>query len=503
MKTLYPFCLSIIFAFQSFSQQSIEVKEQIKLKNNYRQHHLHQKRLLGSAVVNNKAASCDMDTVMYSQYKSTNTRFISLNATNSAVGYGQYFPVKDSMIVYGFTFYAYAQTIFGSETATANLYIANSLALPSGAPLKSETVTVPWNSAILSQVKQTVLFATPITVFYDFVISIESPTTAGINVATSDWDVKDGRGKYFACGRFANGWVRSSNITIGTTPSAPNLDADAFLEPIVSYKLKSDFRPAITSCLGNGEIYNFKNTSSPIMDEAFNPAIVDTTNDLSFEWNYGDGSPIDMVEHGANNYSTIGITSYNVSLRSTFSGWTMPTTCTDLYQGTIVKPDLKADFSTSLNLGVVTCTDKSKDAVKWFWDFGDGATDTIPSPSHTYAAAGIYQIKLRVHAGGCLDSTVNTINIISTGIDELSTKGVGIYPNPVSSTLNIDFSGMKEFTSKAEISIYTLTGQLKRTTVIQSDKAAIAIGDLAKGNYLVKVLSEDGKLIGTTTILKE
>lgn len=505
MKTLSLFCLSIFVSFSLCAQYSIKVEEQIKLKNNYKDQFKEHQRKLATQTGNNKAALCDTDTLMYAQYKASNTRFISLNTTNSARGYGQFFPVKDSMIVYGFTFYAYAQSFGGSETATANLYFANSQYVPSGAPLVSEPVTINWNSAILSQVKQTVLFSSPITVFYDFVIAIESNTTTGINVATSDWDSNDGRGKYFVCGRFSNGWSRGNNITIGPPPNAPNLDADAFLEPIVSYKLKSDFRPDNTSCLGNGEIFKFRNTSSPIMDEAYNPAIVDTTNDLSFEWDYGDGSPVDMVEHGQNNYTTIGITSYNVSLRSTFAGWTMSNTCTDFYQGLIEKPDLKADFTTSLNLGVVTCTDKSTDAEKWFWDFGDGTTDTVPSPVHSYATAGIYQIKLRVNAGGCIDSTVNTVNVISTGRDELTQSGVQLYPNPVTSQFTIDFSGL---TNKVKdqhytVRLYSLTGQLLRTRRVNGDKVEMHVDDLSSGSFLLKVTTERNELVGTTIIQKE
>jgi PKD repeat protein len=40
-------------------------------------------------------------------------------------------------------------------------------------------------------------------------------------------------------------------------------------------------------------------------------------------------------------------------------------------------------------------TDLSTDApTSWLWDFGDGATSTLQHPSHTYAAAGVYDVSL-------------------------------------------------------------------------------------------------------------
>jgi PKD repeat protein len=38
----------------------------------------------------------------------------------------------------------------------------------------------------------------------------------------------------------------------------------------------------------------------------------------------------------------------------------------------------------------------------WLWDFGDGATETNPSPNHTYNSTGIYTVELYAEsAGGC------------------------------------------------------------------------------------------------------
>lgn len=65
----------------------------------------------------------------------------------------------------------------------------------------------------------------------------------------------------------------------------------------------------------------------------------------------------------------------------------------------------------------LTFDNKSIDATHYFWDFGDGITSELESPTHTYAE-GIYTLKYYAYSDdGCVDS------VISEG-------GVAVYPTP-------------------------------------------------------------------------
>ena len=55
-----------------------------------------------------------------------------------------------------------------------------------------------------------------------------------------------------------------------------------------------------------------------------------------------------------------------------------------------------ADFDYSVDGLKVTFTDKSTNATSYKWDFGDGETAKTASPTHEYAAAGTYTVKLTV-----------------------------------------------------------------------------------------------------------
>lgn len=59
--------------------------------------------------------------------------------------------------------------------------------------------------------------------------------------------------------------------------------------------------------------------------------------------------------------------------------------------------------------------------VSYSWDFGDTNTSTNPNPSHTYAAAGIYEVTLNVlSSNGCNNFTKQTIKIYDPPIPDFT-----------------------------------------------------------------------------------
>lgn len=58
------------------------------------------------------------------------------------------------------------------------------------------------------------------------------------------------------------------------------------------------------------------------------------------------------------------------------------------------KVEVKADFSFEVNNLEVVFTNKSEGAASYKWEFGDGETSKEVSPTHTYASAGEYTVKL-------------------------------------------------------------------------------------------------------------
>ena len=79
--------------------------------------------------------------------------------------------------------------------------------------------------------------------------------------------------------------------------------------------------------------------------------------------------------------------------------------------GTNTQPPVAAFTATSASActGTFAFTDRSsRGPSSWRWDFGDGTTSILPSPAHTYGAAGSYRVQLRAcNANGCDSVAVN------------------------------------------------------------------------------------------------
>ena len=150
----------------------------------------------------------------------------------------------------------------------------------------------------------------------------------------------------------------------------------------------------LTGCTGLTTVFNDLSTSDGVN------AIT------NWQWNFGDGSiqnsgspPMQHVYNIPNTFS--------IQLKVTdASGCSDSITIADLVTATDPFPDFISADTISCPGATVNFTDKST-AVNFnsLWDFGDGATSTITSPSHAYAATGFYNVKLRIQdIYGCPDS---------------------------------------------------------------------------------------------------
>jgi gliding motility-associated-like protein len=86
-----------------------------------------------------------------------------------------------------------------------------------------------------------------------------------------------------------------------------------------------------------------------------------------------------------------------------------------------IKPPI-ARFTPTFNCAtpfIRVFTDQSLGADEWNWDFGDGNTTTVQSPTHTYAAPGTYTVTLLVrnHTTGCEYTRTQVIQVMDEKAD--------------------------------------------------------------------------------------
>ena len=117
-----------------------------------------------------------------------------------------------------------------------------------------------------------------------------------------------------------------------------------------------------------------------------------STDGNNWLWDFGDGNS-DTAQSPVHTYSDTGY--YSVCLQANNLCGT-DTFCNDSVYVTCYSPAAYYVLYWNSFLSV-QLFDMSSYATDWYWDFGDGNTDTSQSPMHTYANAGTYQVCLTVN----------------------------------------------------------------------------------------------------------
>jgi PKD repeat protein len=84
-----------------------------------------------------------------------------------------------------------------------------------------------------------------------------------------------------------------------------------------------------------------------------------------------------------------------------------------------------ADFTFTISGLTVNFTDTSTDPdgddLSWIWNFGDGKTDTVRDPMHTYGAAGTYAVTLTVtDRHGATGSTSKNVTVSGSTVQAIT-----------------------------------------------------------------------------------
>jgi PKD repeat protein len=167
-----------------------------------------------------------------------------------------------------------------------------------------------------------------------------------------------------------------------------------------------------------------------------------TTGSTSWHWDFGDGS-VSTLQNPSHTYTNIG--THVVTLTTSISGGTCLQTIPNF--STFQVNGGYAGFTHSDSPCppyISTFTDTSLNASSWFWDFGDGTTDTTQNPVHQYIHPGYHSVSLHITtADGCSYTTVQN-NIVyfepfgahfyGIALDSVFPSRVQFYANSVGAT---------------------------------------------------------------------
>lgn len=234
---------------------------------------------------------------------------------------------------------------------------------------------------------------------HQFTFKNTSTLTSGTLQYT--WDLGDGN--IFNTTDITHNYAKDGDYTVKLLAMAPGGCADS---TVINVKVNPSPNAAFTI---DAPEQCFKNNWF-----VFNTKSIVPSGILTYTWNFGDGS-FNNSNDIAHRYALPG--TFNVKLTATAANGG----CTDdSIMQVIVNPSPVADFSINNSMQcfpghryVVTNNSSILNGnMQYFWAFGDGLSETIANPNHTYITHGKYTISLRVDAtGGCKDSLSKNIEI--------------------------------------------------------------------------------------------
>jgi PKD repeat protein len=279
---------------------------------------------------------------------------------------------------------------------------------------------------------------------------------------------------------------------------------------ICSYSTVQSISVTVQSCSLNAS-FNYSINGGTVNYYSTSTGTTITTN---YYWDFGDGY-YDAIPNTAHTYSAPG--TYSVELFITDS---VNFYCSSASIQTIF---VNAPCLASVNF--IMWKDSSQmPAIVWdaipnypnnivsaSWNWGDGSTTNGLFPSHTYSAAGMYNICVTISvscgatATACSNTsiyrimqseqnmtagaTVNVVNAIPTGIktNDPQLSGLKIFPNPNSGEFEIRAEGLNE---EASVQIFNLLGERVFESKLDGNGTKkISMTDISSGCYLVKITS--------------
>ncbi len=154
--------------------------------------------------------------------------------------------------------------------------------------------------------------------------------------------------------------------------------------------------------------------ASPLVGQTVSFSDTSTGNPTSWSWSFGDGGT-STASNPTHAYAAEG--SYTVTLTAGNDlGSSSVSKIVTVFTPVTPKANFQAAPPRPLVGDRVYFLDRSTGPPdSWYWDFGDGGTAAIQGPSHVYAAAKTYTVRLTVANSKGSNSISQTISVASPG----------------------------------------------------------------------------------------
>lgn len=241
-------------------------------------------------------------------------------------------------------------------------------------------------------------------------------------------------------------------------------------------------------------------------------------NYTSINYDFGDGSSSSLT----NPYHAYAQSNFYVVQQTVMDS---NRNCTDTYVDTVavtISTSCLATFQPALDTtkpGTLYLVNNSSDlnTHHYFWDFGDGTTDTGRTSSHSYANFGAYPICLTVSDAslGCLSTFCDTLGLDSNGNvtnksggfvlrildgsfiglteEENRLEKITLFPNPTSREIQLKLPS--HLSEAIEYQIIGASGKMMRNGMFSENQKAIQLSDLSNGVYFLRLIYKNESVV--------
>jgi hypothetical protein len=148
--------------------------------------------------------------------------------------------------------------------------------------------------------------------------------------------------------------------------------------------------------------------------------------------------------------------------------------------------DLTVDFTNTSSTGT------------YLWDFGDGSSSSLNSPTHTYSSNGTYNacLNLTTNCGTISYCESITVEASTVGIENGDLETIKIYPNPAKEEVNFEINN----SNGKSICIFDGNGKLLTTRKINNNIEKINLNIFSSGIYSCQILNNNNEVIQTSKL---
>ncbi len=138
-------------------------------------------------------------------------------------------------------------------------------------------------------------------------------------------------------------------------------------------------------------------------------------------------------------------------------------------------------------------------ATSYRWDLGDGTTDTVLSPTHTYSVPGPYTVTFYASNDCGTSSTRTAITPTSVTDADLPEDAIQLFPSPATYSITIQNMAVQPMKT---IRILDITGSLVREVKATGTTQQLDISPLSAGTYLVRIELANGAVLFKRMLVK-